>query len=223
MSNTAFFLLFAAYTGMSVSGGGHVKGRVKLAKSAPQKPALKPDKDGAVCGASIPDETYVVGKDGGFANVVVFIDGIQRGKKIEPKNVDVANQKCRFTPHVAAIAKGTTVNIINSDSTLHNTHAYAKSATLFNMALPKQGQKIEKKIDRTGPVEIKCDVHSWMKGWLYVTDHPYVTVTDAEGNFTLTDVPAGTYQIQAWHEAEGAKKASVTVTAGGTATVDFSY
>jgi hypothetical protein len=67
------------------------------------------------------------------------------------------------------------------------------------------------KLDKPEIINIKCDVHNWMNGWLFVAEDPYYSVTDATGSFKLTDVPPGTYTVTLWHETLGKLTRTVTV------------
>lgn len=62
-----------------------------------------------------------------------------------------------------------------------------------------------------------------MVAYVSVTNHPYFDVTGREGAFELRGVPAGTYELEAWHEVFGTKTAQVTVADDSTAEVTFSY
>ena len=69
-------------------------------------------------------------------------------------------------------------------------------------------------------IQVNCDAHSWMSAWIVVAEHPYYAVTDADGAFTLPNVPSGTYTIEYWHGTFGMRAAAVTVTAGETVVAD---
>jgi hypothetical protein len=84
-----------------------------------------------------------------------------------------------------------------------------------------QGQKTPKKLTATGPVHLKCDVHSWMSAWVFVATHPYYAVTKEDGSFSIGDVPPGDYSVKVWHGRLGEKAASVKVDPKGSATADF--
>ena len=47
-----------------------------------------------------------------------------------------------------------------------------------------------------------------------VSDHPYFAVTDKSGNFTIKDIPAGTYEVVCWQEKFKKKPLTATVTIG---------
>ena len=219
----AMMMLLALAPGASRAerAGGTVSGTVRLTKAAPKKETRKVTKDNGTCGSEKEDETYVVGAGGGLGNVVVFLEGAKGGSA--PATAELDQQKCRYVPHVLGVAKGTTVNVKNSDPILHNTHSYLGGNTIFNMAMPVQGMKIPRKLDKVGAVKLGCDAgHTWMSGWIYVADSAFITVTDKNGKFSLEGVPPGEYTLKAWHEAEGEKTAKVTVSAG-VATVSITY
>lgn len=66
------------------------------------------------------------------------------------------------------------------------------------------------------PTEIRCDIHPWMKGYWMIVDHPYATVTAADGTFSIPLLPPGEHEFRVWHEGPGYldKSLVVTVTAG---------
>ena len=212
------------YTVAAVSGGGTVSGQVTLQGQPPAVEKIEVSKDAAVCGHEKSVETVQVGPNGGLASVVVWIDGISQGKdwgSISGGQVD--QKECHYSPYVQIVRAGGELAILNSDPILHNIHAYHNDKeTLFNLAQPTQGMKTPKKLEKTGPVHLKCDVHSWMSAWVFVAGHPYYAVTGPDGAFSLPDVPAGTYKVKAWHSKYGEKTGDITVSAGGTATLDFS-
>ena len=70
--------------------------------------------------------------------------------------------------------------------------------------------------------KIKCDVHPWMAAYVGVMTHPFYDVTAEDGKYTIDGLPAGTYEVEVWHEKLGTKTASVTVGADDTKTLDFS-
>jgi plastocyanin len=212
-----------AYEGGTVSNGGTIKGTVKVTGTIPQDPTIDVTKDQAVCGEKLPRQKYVISPDGGVKNVVVFIENIEKGKPIPDEPVVIDNKKCAFHPHVQVGVVGQKMSVQNDDPMLHNTHMYLDKKTMFNAALPFQGAKIPKPIKKTGLISIECDVHSWMQGYLMVSENPYITVTDENGSFTISDVPPGTYEIEVWHEAFGKQEHKVTVDANGTATLEVEY
>jgi hypothetical protein len=116
------------------------------------------------------------------------------------------------------------LEIINSDNTMHNIHALPKNSPQFNIGQPIKGQKTQKTFSKAETmVRIKCDVHNWMGAWVGVLDHPFYGVSDDQGNFTIKDLPAGEYELEAWHEKYGTKTMKVKVGASDTQTADFTF
>lgn len=207
-----------------------VKGVVSVEGTLPANEQIKMNAD-PIClrQASGPQmmETYIVGADGkSLGNVFVYVkDGL--GSYVfdtpsEPAKID--QKECRYHPHVFGIRVGQPLEISNSDPTLHNIHAMARSNREFNNGQPIQGMKTTHTFtQKEVMVPFKCDVHGWMNAYVGVLDHPYFAVTDASGTFTLKSLPPGTYTVEAWHEKLGTVSQSVTVAAKETKEVTFTF
>jgi plastocyanin len=211
----------AAYEGGDVKDGGTISGTIKFKGSAPAPKKLDVNKDKEVCGKSPKMDQSLIVNNGNLVNAVVTITDIKKGKKIDAKKVTLDQKECEYRPHVLAFPAGTTVEILNPDGILHNVHSYSKANSPFNQAQPKFKKTLPVKIDKPEAVEVKCDVHGWMHGWLVATESPYVAVTDNSGTFKLTDVPAGTYTVEVWHEKLGKTSQKVTVKGKDEAKVNF--
>jgi plastocyanin len=211
----------AQYKGGDVKDGGSISGTVKYKGTAPAPKKLEVSKDKEVCGKSPKVDQSLVVNNGNLANAVVTITDIKSGKKLDAKKVTRDQKGCEYQPHVLAFPAGTTVEILNPDGILHNVHSYSKVNSPFNMAQPKFKKNLDVKIDKPEAIEVKCDVHGWMQGWLVATESPYVAVTDNSGNFKLTDVPPGNYTVEVWHEQLGKNTQKVTVKAKEDAKVSF--
>jgi plastocyanin len=211
----------AAYQAGDVKDGGSVSGTVKFKGSAPAPKKLDVSKDKEVCAKTPKLDQSLIVNNGNLANAVVTITDIQKGKKIETKKVTLDQNGCEYKPHVLAFPAGSTVEILNPDGILHNVHSYSKVNSPFNQAQPKFKKTLDVKIEKPEAIEVKCDVHGWMQGWLVATENPYFAVTDNSGNFKLTDVPPGTYTVQVWHEKLGTNTQKVTVKAKEDAKVNF--
>jgi plastocyanin len=217
--------LFAA-TSVAQAGGSAVKGTVSFKGKAPERKEVNMKSD-PYCAKqpAAQDEEVVVGKGGGLKNVVVRLAKGVTGTFPAPATEVVMDQHaCSYQPHVAVAQAGQVVTIKNSDQTLHNVHTFKGPTTLFNQAQVFGTPPIKKKAPSVGDVvKFKCDVHPWMTGYLLVTDNPFFAVTGDDGSFSLKDIPAGEYTVEAWHEKLGTKTAKLTVAAGKPAELKFEF
>jgi hypothetical protein len=215
----------AGYKAQDVSNGGTISGTVKVAGTAPKPEEFRIGKDENVCGKSKMTEQIIVGRRGGLKNVVVSIVDISQGKKPDdflPLSVD--QKGCDYVPRVQAALINNSVTLVNSDSILHNVHAYQSGVTSFNVAMPFSGMKTQKKLDKPGIFDMRCDAgHTWMRAWIHVFEHPYFAVTGDDGTFRLEDVPPGKYKIRFWHEKLGAQTQDVEVISKRTANIDADF
>jgi len=207
-----------AYEAIEVKDGGSLHGAVRFAGKPPAPARLEVTRDQTVCGESVEDVSLVVGKERGVANVVVHLEGVESGKAVDLAHAGrLDNVKCQFAPHVQSLSTGQTLLIRNLDPVLHNTHSYVLDGegNLFNLALPRQGQEIRKLLKKPGVHQVRCDAgHTWMNGYFLVFDDPYYAVTDTSGEFSLAEVPPGTYTLRAWHEKLGTADLQVRVARG---------
>lgn len=205
---------------------GRITGRVTLAGTAPADQVVRVDGD-KTCATLVPGAqraipAYVTGEGGGLGNVFVYVkaglDGRQFPMPSEPVVVD--QQQCWYTPRVVGVRVGQALEVRNSDPLLHNVRAGAELNQPFNQGQPVKGVRYAHTFSiEEVMVPLSCDVHAWMRAWVGVVSHPYFAVTDASGAFELPNLPAGTYTVEAWHEAAGTTTGTATVTAQGAATL----
>ncbi len=170
-------------------------------------------------------QVLVLGENQRIANVMVQIKGASvpdMDHDVPDMIVEFDQSGCQYSPHVFGLRVGQTLKILNPDGTLHNVHAFAKVNAEFNEAMPQFRTELEKVFDKAEPTPfaVKCDVHPWMNAWAAVFDHPYFAVTGADGSFTIGGLPAGTYELEIWHERLPAQTMTVTVGIGEQATVE---
>jgi hypothetical protein len=209
-----------AYEESTVPDGGTIKGTVVFNGTIPMRKII-PTKDMEVCGGMREDPEVMIGSGNHVMEAVVYLKDIQKGKQwVKPKKTpELVNHNCRFEPHVQVVPTGMDIAILNSDPVLHNTHGFLIKSTVFNVAMPKQGMRVERPLKRPGLLRVECDSHGWMLAWLYVADNPYYAVTGKDGSFTISDVPPGNYTLVVWQEHAGAKEIPVAVKAKATTTV----
>jgi plastocyanin len=212
-----------AYSGENVTDGGTIAGVVRFAGNAPTPQELEVSKDRDVCGAhKLYDQSLMMGKNGGIANAVVTLPDISAGEPLKPEaDVKFDQKGCEYTPHVAAFPAGSTVDIINSDGILHNIHTDSEVNPVIDIAQPGFKKTIIVTVAKPEAIKVSCDAHNWMQGWWYVTANPYYAVTDANGRFTIGNIPPGTYKLKVWQEKLGTASKQVMVKPGVTTTADF--
>ena len=212
-----------AYEEIQVSNGGRVRGTIKVQGKLPKLPPLQISKFKEIC-KDVPNESLIIGPNLGLRNAVVTLEGIQRGKALEKETQhELDNLGCRFVPHVLVASVGQFVVLKNSDPILHTAHAFFAGAQPgFNVGL-YPGRVSRKPLVAAGLVQIRCEVHPWMNAYIMVTDHPYYALTDAYGEYLITDIPAGDYKLRVWHESLGVLEKNLSVKAGDSQEVEFVY
>lgn len=227
-----FIAVFTLVLGVVLSmnaQAGSISGTIKFNGEAPKFKEIKMDAD-PVClthhtGPVFP-QTLVLGDGNTMGNVFVRIKGgLKPGSYTAPAEEFVIDQQgCQYAPHVVAVMAGQSVKILNPDGTLHNVHVLSKANPEENVAMPKFRKDITVKFEKPEPMfAVKCDVHPWMAAWVTVMPNPFFSVTKLDGKFTIANLPAGTYEIEAWHEKLGTQTATVTVGDSDSATQDFSF
>lgn len=212
--------MFVAHSALA----GSVGGTVNFSGTAPAPKPIDMSSD-PKCKAMAKDPKMmeVVTSGGKLQDAFVYLKNPPK-KDYKPRGTPSIDQKgCMYTPTVLGVMEKQKFDIINSDPTLHNVHAFHKRNE-FNQAMPKQGQKLNKKFKKKQVlVDIKCDVHKWMHAGAGVMDHPFFAVTNEKGEFEISKaLPDGEYEIEAVHLKLGTKSGKVKV-AGGNGTVDIAF
>jgi Polysaccharide lyase family 4, domain II len=208
---------------------GSISGTVVLDGTAP---ALKPIDMSATpaCVQANPSPvvppTVVTGENGALANVVVYVkDGLGHYRFDTPtEKVVLAQKNCMYDPHVAALMTNQPFEIENNDPTLHNVHPMPKHNRQWSTSQPAGSAALKESFARPEfAMEVLCNVHPWMRAWVFVFDHPYFAVTSKTGKFELKNLPPGTYTIEAWQETYHAQDQTVTIGAKESKATAFTF
>jgi plastocyanin len=211
------------------SGSATILGTITYQGEVPSLPPVSMSADPACAAkhqAPVPSDVLVLGSGNTVGNVFVKVkSGLPDKQWPTPKEPIIMDQKgCHYDPHVMGVMVNQPFKVLNSDGILHNVHALPKVNPQFNMAMPaSRTEAVEDFAKVEGMFVIKCDVHPWMKAYVEVLSHPFFDVTGPDGTFRIAALPAGTYEIEAWHEKLGTRTASVTVADGATGSADFTF
>jgi plastocyanin len=206
-----------------------VSGKATFRGKPPPRTLIKTAADPG-CLAHKPPRTeeVVVAKDGSLMNVVIYVKaGLPEGKTFEPPKEPVVIDQlgCRYAPHVTTVMLGQALTVTNSDDTLHNVHGLPFNNPGFNVVQTKKGASNTftfKSAEAPGFL-LKCDVHPWMKAYVWVFSHPFAAVTREDGTFSLPPLPPGRYTLGAWHERCPEQEREVVVEAGKPLDVTFTF
>src|SRR5215813_6646861 len=226
-----------AYEAAPVSNGGTVTGTVQFVGDPPPPTGFElrryPDRE--YCGALSDGSGYLylrevaVDPEQGLKDVIVTIQGIEKGKPFEFEETKLETNICQFVPFVSVMRDQYPLTVKNLDTVSHDLQVYEREwEHIFIMfhrpALTKGGTKdlIRFTGNRRGVI-MQCGMHPYMQGHGLAVDNPYYAITGLEGTFTIPDLPAGTYRIKAWHPILGEHAQDVTVAANGTISSDFSF
>jgi len=233
----ASFARKARYKVVEVNNGGIVKGKVKTAIKVkdpviainipPKEDQKETETERKTCGESQQAEMYIVSPSDEVKNVLVIVEGVKKGKAAPKSDLKINNHNCRFDPLVSISYVKSNYIIKNSDPLFHNTSLGVllkdKRRAVYNLALPYQDQEIKKRNRVAGLIDLKCDAHPWMRAYVYSSRHPYVTITDANGNYELKDLLPGKYTVRFWHEGFEEKEKEIEVKAGKVSELDVSF
>lgn len=214
--------------GATAGGTATLTGSVRFEGTAPEAAIIKMDADPACQQqhtSPVFSEEVVVNGNGTLKNVLVYVKEGAKGSFAAPSAPVILNQAgCWYQPHVFGLQTNQPLEIVNSDATLHNVNAKPASNQPFNIAQPVKGMRTTKKfVKPEAGVKFKCNVHPWMSAYAVVVEHPFFSVSDEAGVFTINGLPAGTYVIEAWHEQYGSQTQTVSVGEGETKSLGFLF
>jgi len=191
---------------------GAIKGTVTLKGTAPELKKLAVTIDQYVCGKEKNPEELVLSPQGGIRSAVVWLDKPPAGASAAAlaPTATMDQKECVFAPRVVVVPAGGKIDFLNSDRLLHNLHSTPSANPPFNRTQPK-GRTITIPFEKPEIIRVTCDLHSWMRGWVVVAEHPYYALTDGAGEFELKGLPAGRYTLKVWQERLGTVSKEVVV------------
>jgi len=201
--------------GAGPQGTGTIRGRVETPTTPPRSVPRPSVGDVSASPSLSPDHLT-------RRQSVVYLESGPRGAfaDLPAGRARLDQRHEQFVPHVLAITVGTTVDFPNNDLTFHNVFSLSPVKT-FDLGRYPVGQSRSVRFDRAGHVPVFCDIHSHMSAYILVFSHPFFALTDDEGHYTITGVPAGSYSVAVWSESGGSDPQRVIVAEGGLVEAAF--
>jgi len=172
---------------------------------------------------------FTVSPSGGLKDTVVFLRGVKKGKSIQSGMQTLTFSRCHADKYVISVRNGENILMENTDPIAHELVAYEIFENQVEQktnkrVLPKSSQVRTPFLRRSAEeVFFKCALHPFLQTHGVVVDNPYFAVTDAEGRFSIRDIPPGTYEAVAWHPFIPNRYGSVTIEPGKASVADFTF
>lgn len=226
-----------AYESETVTNGATLQGKITFTGTVPEPKVfeLRRYYDRDYC-AALSDghghrllKEVNLGSDGGLRDVVVVVEGIEKGKPFTFTDAEVEASLCQFLPFVTVVSDKRRVTVFNRDPVSHDIQGYAYDQSGVDIVMHRPALHVSGTTDIVQLVKgrkvftMQCGMHPYMQNWGYAIDNPYYAVTGPNGAFTIGDLPAGTYHVKAWHPILGVQERDVTVKSNGTATLDLQF
>lgn len=226
-----------SYKVVSVDNGGTLKGRVSLTGAVPRARSFHlihaPNIE--YC-SRISDGKghrllfdFTVSQNRGLKDTLIHLVDVKKGKPFPP-NMQIFNiDRCRANKYVIGAKNGENILLENTDPIQHEIATYEvrniySDQTSNRPVTPKSSQVrsvfVRKEADE---FIIKCNLHPFLQTHAYMVQNPYYTVSDSEGNFSIENIPPGTYEVVAWHPYIEVQKKTITITQKGEVQQNFVF
>lgn len=209
----------AALATVTAATAGDLKIRFEYDGPTFEPAPVDVNKDVEFCGKhGLTDETLIVNpKNKGIKNVIVYVYTGRGGSDIDDvapvKNTHtLANKNCRFDPRIVTLQAGDTLKVTNPDPVGHNANLNFFRNNPANLMVPANSFKdVPVPSPEPAPIPVECNIHPWMKGYVLVLEHPYVGVSNEDGELVIKDLPEKELNFRIWVEAADGALSSVKV------------
>jgi plastocyanin len=152
-----------------------------------------------------------------LARSVVYFESnpaILPGAPYDGHRPQIAQHGKAFTPDFSVVVVGTTVEFPNWDPFSHNVFSRSRAAS-FDLDRYGEGQSKSYTFNNPGVVQLFCNIHPQMKAVLLVVPNRCFARADAQGRFSISDVPPGQYMLVGWNDRAGEQRQTIDVPPDG--------
>ncbi len=237
LAKKLFDQIIPDYKVITVDNGGRLKGRVSLTGPVPKARSfhLVHAPNIEFC-SRISDGKghrllfdFTVSKNRGLKDTIIVLTDIKKGKPFPQKMQTFHIDRCRANNYIIGIKNSENILIENTDPIQHEIATYEVrniySDQISNRPVIPKSSQVRSAFVRADASEftIKCNLHPFLQTHGYLIENPYYTITDSNGDFSIENIPPGTYEVVAWHTYIPQKKGTVTITPEGETQIDFEF
>lgn len=139
-------------------------------------------------------------------DTVVTLTSTSGQHKLKTRTEIIDQVDKTYVPHVKVITRGSKISFPNKDDIRHHVYSFSE-ARKFELPLYEGTPTNPVKFDRAGIVTLGCNIHDWMRAYIYIADTPYYSITDESGKTNLESIPGGEYTLKIWHPRLKSKEA----------------
>lgn len=153
---------------------------------------------------------------------VVYLDGVFPPPPPQTSLPQMTQKDMAFVPALLPVQVGTRVEFPNDDDHFHNIFSYSPTKR-FDLGRYRPDERPIPSVlfDRPGLVVLRCDIHEHMRALIMVLATPHFSLTDPEGAYRLTGLPAGRYTLKVWLNSRTTLERPVDLVEGAMLSIDF--
>ena len=237
LAKKLFDQIIPDYKVITVDNGGKLKGRVTLTGPVPKARSFHlihaPNIE--FC-SRISDGKghrllfdFTVSENRGLKDTIIAITDIKKGKPFSQNIQTFHIDRCRANNYIIGIKNSENILIENTDPIQHEIATYEVrniySDQTSNRPVVPNSSQVRNAFVRPDAERfiIKCNLHPFLQTHGFLVENPYYTVTDSNGNFSIENIPPGTYEAVAWHTYMPRKKATITITSSRESRLNFEF